>query len=138
MIDLHDCYKDVKIKLKGGGMSETLVCHDSHLDRDVVVKSLKAGVDPKRLIDELSALSGIRSKNVVQVYDVVRDNTDTIVAIVEEYLGGASLEGIKAKNAADAYRLLYPISAGIADIHSHGRVHRDIKPNNMKRDVHGC
>jgi serine/threonine protein kinase len=120
-------------------MSDTLVCHDAHLDRDVVVKSLKAGVDPKRLLDELAALSAIRSKHVVQVYDVVRDAKGSVVAFVEEYLNGSSLEGVPPpKNSGDAIALLYPIAHGIHDIHSHNRVHRDIKPGNMRRDSEGC
>ena len=33
---------------------------------------------------------------------------------------------------------VYPIAEGIADIHAHGRVHRDIKRGNMKYDAEGC
>lgn len=120
-------------------MSETLVCEDAHLDRPVVVKFLKPDVDPKRLLDEVSALSAIRSKHVVQVYDVIRDKKGAVVAIVEEYLAGDVVEGAPApKDAHGAIKLLYPIATGIADIHAHGRVHRDIKPSNMRYDADGC
>jgi serine/threonine-protein kinase len=139
MIKLPKRYETVLKKLPGGGMSDTLVCQDAHLDRPVVVKSLKAGVDPKRLLDELAALSAIRSKHVVQIYDVVKANDGSVVAVVEEYLAGDEIDGQPSpKNANDSLTLLYPIASGIADIHAHGRVHRDIKPGNMKRDADGC
>src|SRR6185312_10815437 len=92
-----------------------------------------------RLLDELAALSAIRSKHVVQVYDVVRAADGSIKAVVEEYLSGDDIEGKPApKDTRTTLDLLYPIAAGIADIHAHGRVHRDIKPGNMKRDADGC
>jgi len=120
-------------------MSDTLVCEDAHLDRAVVVKSLKSGVDPKRLVDELAALSAIRSKHVVQIYDVIREKSGTVIAVVEEYLDGPEVDGQPPpKNAKKAMELLYPIACGISDIHAHGRVHRDIKPANMKRDDESC
>jgi serine/threonine-protein kinase len=34
-------------------------------------------------------------------------------------------------------KALYPIAAGISEIHSHKRVHRDIKPDNMRYDADG-
>jgi len=36
-----------------------------------------------------------------------------------------------------AMRKLYPIACGVADIHAHGRLHRDLKPDNMKVDSEG-
>lgn len=120
-------------------MSDALVCEDKNLERKVVVKSLKDGTDPKRLLDELSALLEIRSKHVVQIYDVIAGNKGEIAAIVEEYLPGSDLTSTKPpKTSDDGLRLLYPIAEGIADIHSHKRIHRDIKPNNMKYDAENC
>jgi eukaryotic-like serine/threonine-protein kinase len=118
-----------------GGMSEAFVCRDTHLDRFVIIKALAPGTDPGRLLDELSALQEIRSKHVVQIYDVIRDTSGAIEAIVEEFLPGKDLESLPPADTADAFiRRIYPIAEGIADIHEHERVHRDIKPNNMKYD----
>ena len=53
--------------LTGGGMSDTMLCFDSHLRRQVVFKTLKPGTSQKRILDELAALSAIRSDHVVQL-----------------------------------------------------------------------
>ena len=75
-------YEPSGITFDDGGMSEAIVCTDTHLERQVVVKSLKPGADSKRILDELAALQTIRSKHVVQIYDVIRDAKDNVVAIV--------------------------------------------------------
>lgn len=137
MITLPVRYSTVKKVLSGGGMSDTLVCCDKNLNRDVVIKTLKPGIETHRLMDELSALAGIRSKYVVQVLDVIRDGKE-IVGFVEEFIDGTELKPFPSTGAGDtAMRMLYSIIAGIADIHESGRVHRDIKPENMKIDRSG-
>ncbi|PTE08710.1 hypothetical protein C9427_19805 [Mesorhizobium helmanticense] len=65
MIVLPARYSTVIKTLSGGGMSETALCFDGNLQRKVVVKSLKPGIEKHRLMDELSALADIRSKYVV-------------------------------------------------------------------------
>ena len=137
MIALPSRYKLIA-SISGGGMSETLHCRDKVLMRDVVVKALKPGVSPIRLLDELAALSAIRSQYVVEIYDVIRDASGNVLAVIEEYLSGADLSPCSAGCAAsDALKALYPVAAGIAEIHAHGRIHRDLKPENMKFDAAG-
>lgn len=115
-------------------MSDPLLCEDSHLDRRVVIKALKPGVQPKRLLDELAALSAIRSRYVVQVYDVIVDGS-AVIGFVEEYIDGPALKPLKsATTKVAALKAIYPIAAGIADIHRADHIHRDIKPENMKFD----
>lgn len=137
MINLPSRYAVVIQTLSGGGMSDTLVCRDENLQRKVVVKSLKAGIEKHRLMDELSALADIRSKYVVQVLDVLRDGSD-IVGFVEEFIEGSPLKPLDpATSESKALGLLYSIISGINDIHLANRVHRDIKPDNMKIDNSG-
>ena len=139
MIILPKRYQLTPMALEGGGMSDAVICRDQHLDRLVVIKSLKQDTDPERLLDELAALQGIRSKHVVQIYDVIKNSADAIHGIVEEYLPGVDLCLVAASlSLIDLLKTLYQIAEGISDIHGHGLIHRDIKPNNMKFDDEGC
>lgn len=132
-------YEPTTTAFASGGMSHAIVCRDTHLDRQVLVKALKPGTDPARILDELSALSAIRSKHVVQVFDVVKDGSGTVVAIVEELLVGPDLVGMPPPADLNEFlRCAYAVASGVCDIHDFGIVHRDIKPNNMKFDADGC
>ncbi|MFC3706222.1 serine/threonine-protein kinase [Devosia honganensis] len=138
MIALPPRYAKIVKLLSGGGMSDTAICEDSHLQREVVIKGLKPGIEKHRLMDELSALSAIRSKYVVQILDVVYSGND-IVGLVEEILDGPDLAPLpNGAGLSEALRALYPIAAGVADVHAHGRLHRDLKPENMKFDSSGA
>jgi serine/threonine protein kinase len=55
----------------GGGMGDILTCDDHHLDRKVIIKILKDGEEERRLLDEQKALLKLRSKHVVQLYDLI-------------------------------------------------------------------
>lgn len=132
-------YEKTGSPFSGGGMSTAYRCKDKHLDRDVLVKVLQKGVDQKRILDEVKALSAIRSKHVVQIYDVLKDSSDSVTALVEEFLPGNDLnEIIPIKDVDTFLRHVYAIACGLADIHAVDVVHRDIKPNNMKIDAEGC
>lgn len=136
MIDLPTRYTKLK-ELPGGGMSETYLCRDENLNRKVVLKSVKSGISKEKLLDELAALSSIRSKHVVQVLDVIRDEDGSIHGFVEEFIDGTALTCEPVSDSLTAMRKLYPLACGIADIHGHHRLHRDIKPDNMKLDAEG-
>jgi serine/threonine protein kinase len=122
-----------------GGMSLAILCTDTHLERKVIIKTLVSGVDPKRILAEISALQAIRSRHVVQIYDVIRDRAGSVIALVEEFIDGDDLTSMAPPTTAEELlEVLYPIAMGIADIHRHGRIHRDIKRQNMKFDGEGC
>ncbi|MBB2166160.1 serine/threonine protein kinase [Gluconacetobacter sp. 1b LMG 1731] len=132
-------YEKVGSSFCGGGMSTAFKCKDKHLDRHVLVKVLQPGVDQKRILDEVKALSAIRSKHVVQIYDVLKDSSGAVTALVEEFLPGQDMNAVIPIKDVDTFlRYVYAIACGLADIHVVGVVHRDIKPNNMKIDAEGC
>lgn len=131
-VQIPDRYQPTGKKLPGG-MGEVAVFKDTNLDRDVAIKILKDVTDITRVFDEIVALQQIRSIHVVEIYDVLYGSETGEIAIVEEYLPGTDLFGIrKFANATEYLKTLYQIARGIADIHKYGVIHRDIKPNNIK------
>lgn len=125
-------------KALSGGMGAVYPCNDDILERKVAVKVMQDSAEARRLVDEISALLKLRSKHVVQVYDILRLDTDTI-GIVQEYVDGTDLfeESTKATSPGALLRQLWQIASGISDIHEAGVIHRDIKLNNMKLDSEG-
>lgn len=121
-----------------GGFSEVIYCTDNHLERKVAIKFIQDENEKKLILKELRALLKMRSKHVVQVYDIVESNNETL-GIVEEFVEGKLLwDSEYPRQSTENYlKTLWQIAAGIADMHKAGVIHRDIKPNNMKLDVEG-
>ncbi|ABM25034.1 protein kinase [Shewanella sp. W3-18-1] len=116
-----------------GGMGDILYCKDKHLQRDVIIKLLKGDAEQRRLIDEQKSLIQLRSKHVVQLYDVV--NIDNQSGLVLEFIKGEDLKnGLYESNMKGLIEVLWQVACGLSDIHKAGIIHRDIKPNNIRRD----
>jgi len=130
----------VKERLGEGGMG--LVCRatDLRLNRDVAVKMLRpqyAG-DPEfvqRFNQEATAAAQLAHPNIAQVFDTGRDG-DTRY-IVMELLKPFTLKNLIAHAAGgkltpeDAIRYTIEIARALGHAHTHGVVHRDIKPQNI-------
>lgn len=136
MSHLPERYKQVG-PAEEGGMGTVLFCDDVHLDRRVAIKFIQDKRHHRRMMDEMLALLKMRSKHVVQVFDIVRPNDD--LGIVQEYVDGDDLfkDSYPRLSRENFLKTIWQIAAGIADIHETGVIHRDIKPNNMKRDREG-
>lgn len=119
-----------------GGFGSVFFYRDQNLDRQVAVKFLNRGEEHRRLLDELAALQKIRSKHVVEIFDVMYIENGTRMGIIEEFVNGDTLKTRlgKVPPGDEFVRLLYQIATGVADIHAVGIVHRDIKPSNLLVD----
>jgi serine/threonine-protein kinase len=119
--------------IKTGGFGSVFFCDDSHLERKVAIKVINDRRQQRRISDEVKALLQMRSKHVVQIYDVVVSATGDL-GIVQEFIDGEDLfeSDIPRRSLDDYLKTLWQIASGISDIHSAGLIHRDIKPNNMK------
>jgi len=120
-------------------MGEIIECIDSHLQRRVVIKRLQVGVEERRLLDEQKALAKLRSKHVVQLYDIVEltDRRRPEKGIVLEYIDGQNLQINSLVPDRSYLKLLWQIAAGLKEIHQAGIIHRDIKPENLRVDREG-
>jgi eukaryotic-like serine/threonine-protein kinase len=135
---LPDRYEPTDERMTGG-QGYVHVCHDRYLDRKVAIKIMKTKEDAVALKKELSALCEIRSRHVAQVYDLVSSKGGTL-GLIQEFVPGPSLDDYADDNELplDEYLgILYQIASGLADIHDQGKVHRDIKPQNLKFDAEG-
>lgn len=119
----------------GGGQGVVSVWEDSSLAREVAVKTLSTRGIGGSLEEEASLLAAIKSKHVVELYEMGRDSVSGKHYLIMEYVGGAALTGYTPANTRSLYLTLYQIICGIVDIHSAGCMHRDLKPDNLKRDV---
>ncbi len=122
-----------------GGFGSVIFCHDANLDRQVAVKFIQASGEHRRLLDELAALQQIRSKHVVEIFDVAHFGPRSEMGIVMEYIDGSELTALSGTVAPDNQflRLLFQMASGLADIHAVDVVHRDIKPSNILVDAEG-
>lgn len=124
-----------------GGQGYVSKYRDKFLDRDVAMKEMRYPVDATSLRDELARIRDIRSRHVVEIYDLLEARRSNSVALVEEYVPGQTVQDLALSTPAisesTAIRTLWQIADGIADIHAQNIIHRDIKPQNMKLDSEG-
>jgi eukaryotic-like serine/threonine-protein kinase len=122
-----------------GGMAEAHRCVDTHLGREVVLKRIRNAAEARRLVDEKKALLRLRSKHVVQLFDVVEYdyNGSRETGLILEFIDGSDLAPRTFAPDGAYLRTLWQIASGLADIHDAGVIHRDIKPENIRVDPSG-
>jgi serine/threonine protein kinase len=123
----------------GGGMGEIYECIDRHLNRRVVFKMLRGDEEDRRLLDEQKALIKIRSKHVVQLFDVVvvENLGEKKTALVLEHIKGYDLKARSFAPGVNYLKRIWQVACGMHEIHQHNIIHRDIKPNNIRVDADG-
>src|SRR5215468_2480682 len=94
MIDQTLGHYRIVEKIGAGGMGEVYRAHDHHLDRDVAIKVLPAGMladesARKRFHKEALALSKLNHPNIATIYDF--DSEDGVDFLVMELIPGTTL-----------------------------------------------
>jgi len=130
-VQTDECYE--------GGQGVVWIYQDTDLDRKVAVKFLRPAVDREELLQEIASLRAIRSKHVAQIYDLQFHPRTKMPALIQEYVSGPDLWATAQTGVPteEALLILYQIASGISDVHAAGKIHRDIKPTNIKRDAEG-
>jgi len=121
-----------------GGMARVYKAKDRYLQRIIAVKVLKDELREddeflKRFDTEAQAAASLTHPNIVQIYDVGRDNNRYY--IVMEYVDGITLkEYIRQKGFLEwreAINITVQICSCLLYTSSRNIIHRDIKPHNI-------
>ena len=121
-----------------GGMAIVYKAKCHRLNRLVAIKILKSDLAQneefrRRFNAESQAVAQLSHPNIVSVYDVSRGGD--MEYIVMELIDGITLKQYMEKrgqlNWRESLHFITQIMRGLSHAHSHGIIHRDIKPQNI-------
>ena len=125
-------------ELGRGGMGVVYLAREVHLDRLVAIKLLppeKAGHRDlrDRFLREARLAAKLSHPHIIPIHAV--DDVDGFVFYVMSYVDGETLaQRVRSRgpmSASDGVRVLREVAWALAYAHSHGLVHRDVKPDNI-------
>jgi serine/threonine protein kinase len=131
-------------QIGAGGMAMVFKAYQPTLDRYVAIKVLPAyhARDPiflKRFTQEARSVAKLAHPNIVQIHDF--GEQENITFIVMEYVESGTLKDrLKERPliVPEAVDFVIQAADGLGCAHSHGIIHRDVKPANMllRKDGH--
>jgi hypothetical protein len=128
-----------------GGMSSVFKAHDRLLDRNVALKILHQHYTEdedylERFRREARSVAQLSHPSIVTVID--RGEADGRQFIVFEFVDGETLKDLVEREGPlpvdEALEIASTIAHALAFAHSHGLIHRDVKPQNVLMDGEGC
>lgn len=128
-------YKIVK-ELARGGMGTVYLAEDRELARQVAIKVLNPPVidedDRQRMLREAQVIARLEHPGIVPVHDVGMLD-DGRIYYAMKYVRGRRLDEYVADRDSinDRLRKFQAVCDAVAFAHSHGVVHRDLKPQNI-------
>lgn len=125
-----------------GGFGLVYLAHDDDLRRQVAVKVRHSYLvsDADAYLNEARAVARLDHPHIVPVYDVGR--TDQFPCfVVSKFIDGSDLSTrLKTGHRlsiAEAVSLVATVAEALHHAHTHGLVHRDVKPGNLLLDRTG-
>jgi serine/threonine protein kinase len=126
-----------------GGMASVYRAVDEQLGREVAVKLFRMGPvdhgERARAEAEIQVLAGLRSPNLVTLFDAALDD-DGDSFLVMELVPGSDLATRLREGPLDpttTARVGAQVAEGLAAVHAQGIVHRDVKPANVLLEQDG-
>src|SRR5690349_22270461 len=124
-------------QLGAGGMGVVYKAVDTHLNRPVAVKILRAETTAsaerkRRFAQEAKAASALNHPNIVHIYDI--DVQDGVDYIAMEFVAGRTLDQCierKGLHVREVLKYGIQIADALSAAHTAGIVHRDLKPANV-------
>lgn len=118
-------------------MGEVYLAEDTKLDRKVAIKFLPAEIEAdelakKRLIREAKAAAKLDHPNICAIYEIAEEDGRSF--IVMQYVEGETLASKLERHALElrqSSEVAFQVADALAEAHSHGIIHRDIKPQNV-------
>ena len=125
-------------RIADGGMATVYLAVDERLDREVALKVMRQHLTHDesfvtRFRREARSSASLSHPNVVAVFDQGEDDGHIFLAM--EYVPGQTLrdvmreEGLLSPRAA--LDVLDPVLQALAEAHTKGLIHRDVKPENV-------
>lgn len=118
-----------------GGVAEVRRAKDTVLGREVAIKLFQPGceaADARRFGNEIRTLAGLSHPGLVSVFDA--DLSGPMPFMVLELVEGRTLRDRVVHGpmpVEDVRRLGAALADALDHVHSHGFVHRDVKPSNI-------
>jgi len=129
---------EIQARIGEGGMGVVYKARQTPLDRVIALKMLNSqmAADPtwvQRFYNEAKACSRLQHPNTIRMFDFGQA-PDGRLFMTMEFLDGMSLREAVSKGALAPHRvvkILIQCCASLAEAHSIGIIHRDIKPDNV-------
>ncbi|KAL0208094.1 hypothetical protein P9112_010681 [Eukaryota sp. TZLM1-RC] len=126
---------DVVYRIGGGRYSDVYKAIDSRTEKKVAMKVLKP-VKTNKIKREVKILQTLtHGPNIVKLLDTVRDAETDAPSLVMEYVKNTELKKwTSSLSLLDIKCYIYQLLLALEHCHSHGIMHRDVKPGNVVFD----